>query len=263
MSRVAIARQLFFALPRQQRAVYGLVVAWMLAMIAVPILRWTFGDDIIPSAITFALMVQFCAVFIALASVWGLRRMSLVFMIIAIMTWGVEFLGSKTNFPFGSYDYTPLLQPQLGGVPLLIPIAWFMMLPAAWNIAHLTVGTKNKLAYIAVATLAMTAWDLFLDPQMVMWKFWEWHEYGAYFGIPLVNYFGWLLTAFVITAVIRPYRWQMPHYPLWVVYAVVWFLQSIGLAVFWGMAGPAFFGCISMGAFLVWSWKGLKAIHEH
>ncbi|MDX2078666.1 MAG: carotenoid biosynthesis protein [bacterium] len=263
MDRLKLAYQFWGILPRHQRVVYGLVAGWILAMIFVPILRWTFGDAIIPPAITFALMIQCAAVFVALASVWGLPRIRGVFLIVAVMTWGVEFLGSKTNFPFGSYDYTPLLQPQLGGVPLLIPLAWFMMLPVAWNIAHLTVGTKNPLVYIIISAFAMTAWDLFLDPQMVMWKFWEWHEYGAYFGIPIVNYIGWLLTAGIITAVIRPYRWEMPRYPLWVVYAVVWFLQSIGLAVFWSMAGPAFFGCISMGAFLMWSWRGLRGHHEH
>lgn len=257
MNRITLSYQLFMTLPRQQRAVYGLVLTWILAMIFVPILRWIFGDAIIPPAITFALLIQFSAVFASLATIWGLPRIGGVFIAVAIMTWGVEFIGAKTNFPFGSYDYTPLLQPQLGSVPLLIPLAWFMMLPAAWNIAHLTVGTKNRLAYIGVSALAMTAWDLFLDPQMVAWGFWEWQEYGAYFGIPLVNYFGWLLTAGMITAVIRPYRWQMPHMALFIIYAVVWFLQSVGLAVFWGMVGPALFGCIGMGLFLIWSWRRL------
>ena len=262
MTRLLLARQFFLTIPRPQRAVYMLIAGWMLAMIFVPILRWIFGDAIIPAAITFALLVQFSVVFAALATKWGLSRIGAVFAIVAVMTWGVEFIGSKTNFPFGSYDYTPLLQPQLGGVPLLIPLAWFMMLPAAWTIAHLTVGAKNPIAYIGISALAMTAWDLFLDPQMVAWGFWEWQEYGAYFGIPLMNYFGWLLTSAVITAVIRPYRWEMPRWEMWIIYAVVWFLQSVGLAVFWGMAGPAFFGCISMGAFLIWSWKGLGK-HEH
>ncbi|MCL4255794.1 MAG: carotenoid biosynthesis protein, partial [Anaerolineae bacterium] len=139
MTRLSLARQFFLTIPRQQRAVYVLIAGWMLAMIFVPILRWIFGDDIIPAAITFALLVQFSAVFAALATQWGLSRIGAVFVMVAVMTWGVEFIGSKTNFPFGSYDYTPLLQPQLGGVPLLIPLAWFMMLPAAWTIAHLTV----------------------------------------------------------------------------------------------------------------------------
>lgn len=188
MSRLTMVYHLFKTLPRQERAVYAIIGMWILAMIFVPIFKWTFGAEIIPAAITFALLLQFTAVFIALTSVWGLRHIGAVFAIVAVMTWGVEFIGSKTGFPFGTYDYTPLLQPQLGGVPLLIPLAWFMMLPVSWAIAHLIIGAKNPLAYIGIATLAMTAWDLFLDPQMVAWGFWVWEENGAYFGIPLSNY---------------------------------------------------------------------------
>ena len=44
--------------------------------------------------------------------------------------WTAEAIGSKTGFPFGAYHYTDRLQPQLLGVPLLIPLAWLMMLPA-------------------------------------------------------------------------------------------------------------------------------------
>lgn len=73
-------------------------------------------------------------------------------------------------------------------------------------------------------------------------------KWGVFWHPPL-QLSRWLLTALIITAVIRPYRWHMPRLALWTVYLVVWFLQSVGLALFWGMPGPALFGCISMGIF--------------
>jgi lycopene beta-cyclase len=103
---------------------------------------------------------------------------------------------------------------------------------------------------VAASSAAITAWDLFLDPQMVNWGFWEWELDGAYFGIPLSNYAGWLLTGAVVTLMVRPWRFALPLEPLLVVYAVVWFLQTVGLAVFWGQPGPALVGSLVMGGML-------------
>ena len=49
----------------------------------------------------------------------------------------------------------------------------------------------------AVGALVMTAWDLAMDPMMSAGEHWIWEVEGAYFGIPLQNYWGWWLTVFV------------------------------------------------------------------
>ena len=49
----------------------------------------------------------------------------------------------------------------------------------------------------ALGAVMMTAWDLAMDPMMVAGEHWVWEEPGAYFGIPLQNYWGWWLTIFV------------------------------------------------------------------
>lgn len=220
-------------------------------MISLPILKWAYGTDIIPAAVTAALLVQFTAVTFIMSNAWGWSRTVIAFLIVAFTTWGLEFLGSSTGFPFGDYDYTDALQPQVGHVPLLIPLAWFMMLPSAWAIAEIIVGRNRVWAYVAVSAAAITAWDLFLDPQMVAWGFWEWSNPQGYFGIPWVNYAGWYLTGIIVTTLVRPFRFQMPIIPLLVVYGVVWFLQSFGQAIFWGQPGPAIVGAIGMGALLL------------
>jgi len=40
--------------------------------------------------------------------------------------------------------------------------------------------------------------DLFLDPLATSVQAWTWAEKGEYFGIPLLNYLGWLLVGFLI-----------------------------------------------------------------
>jgi putative membrane protein len=54
------------------------------------------------------------------------------------------------------------------------------------------------LAVAALGGMAMTAWDLVMDPIMVSTGHWVWDTNGPYFGIPLQNFWGWWLTVFVI-----------------------------------------------------------------
>jgi putative membrane protein len=183
--------------------------------------------------------------------------------VIAILTFSVEALGSATGIPFGHYNYTELLQPQLLGVPLLIPVAWLMMLPPAWaTVAFLTQNRKGEgMAqrarrqglFVTLSALALTAWDLLLDPQMVAWNLWVWNEPGGYFGIPWLNFGGWFLTAVLATLLVRPTN--LPVRPLLIIYTITWFLEVVGLALFWGMPGPALAGGLAMMLFVFIGWR--------
>jgi putative membrane protein len=165
-----------------------------------------------------------------------------------VSTWLIEFVGSTTGYPFGVYHYTDLLQPQVGGVPILIPLGWWMMLPPAWAVAQSLAGSASRPAFIGWSALALTAWDLFLDPQMVAWGLWKWAQPGGYFGIPWVNFLGWLLASALITALVRP--GPLPARPLMLIYAITWLLESIGLIFFWELPGPGSVGFIGMGSLL-------------
>lgn len=94
----------------------------------------------------------------------------------------------------------------------------------------------------------MTAWDLFLDPQMVAWGLWVWTQPGGYFDIPWINFLGWLLASALITAVVRP--GPLPTRPLMLIYGITWLLESLGLLFFWGLPGPALVGFAGMGSLL-------------
>jgi putative membrane protein len=126
-----------------------------------------------------------------------------------------------------------------------------MMLPPSWSIAGLVAGNARWL-HVGVSALAFTAWDLFLDPQMVGWRLWVWEQKGRYFGIPLLNYLGWALISAVMTAAIRP--GALPASPLQLIYALTWLLETFGLGVFWRQPGPAACGFLGMGSILFWAW---------
>jgi hypothetical protein len=127
------------------------------------------------------------------------------------------------------------------------------MLPPSWAIGWRLGGRRYGVASILVSGLAITAWDLFLDPQMTQWKLWVWDQPGLYFGIPLVNFFGWFLGGALITAAARPKA--VPDRPLLVVYTLTWVLETVGLAVFWGLPGSALCGFVGMGLLVVLAWR--------
>jgi putative membrane protein len=230
------------------------LLAWVGATISQPIVQWQWGERAIRRGTTVTVVLQAAAVVAALHSAWGWKWTALVAMAIMAMGWAVEYLGSHTGVPFGRYHYTQRLQPQLGRVPLLIPLAWLMMLPAAWAVAG-SIAEGRGPAFWVLSGLALTAWDLFLDPQMVGWRLWVWERKGGYFGIPWVNFLGWALAAAFMTAVISAF-WPgpLPTAPLLAVYALTWLLETVGLGVFWRQPGPALCGFAGMGGMLLLSW---------
>jgi putative membrane protein len=232
----------------------ALLAVWTLAMIVQPILLWMWGQAAFRAGMSLAVVIQAVTVLVILAGSWGWQRTASLLALVAVSAYLAELLGSQTGFPFGKYHYTGVLQPQAAGVPLLIPLAWLMMLPPSWAVARLIVGEQGHFAvFVFLSALAFTAWDLFLDPQMAAWGFWVWETPGPYFGIPLVNYLGWLLVSALITALARPR--DLPLAPLAAVYAITWLLQTIGQGLFWAQPGPAAVGFLGMGGMLAWAWR--------
>ncbi len=55
---------------------------------------------------------------------------------------------------------------------MVIPLAWVMMAWPALVVAR-TLATRGA-AVIAIGAVALTTWDVFLDPQMVAAGHWAW-----------------------------------------------------------------------------------------
>ena len=241
-------------------------------MISVPIALWTFGPVTTPYTLLLGVCLQALIMMQLLGEVFGVRRMLVLFGWIALLGWLAEWLGTSTGWPFGTYAYTEMLKPQIQHVPLLIPLAWFMMLPIAvalsqglmHRFAPQITSDKQPFRYrlvgAMVAAVVMTAWDLLLDPHMVSWGFWEWHAVGpfSFFGIPWSNYGGWLLVSFCMALPIYHLSFynndshhagnqKRVYLMMWSIYAITWFLETFGQLFFWGLIGPALTGGFIMG----------------
>jgi uncharacterized membrane protein len=141
------------------------------------------------------------------------------------IAWGFEQVGVATGLVFGAYYYTEALGLRLGHVPLLIPLAWFMMIYPSYVIANLLAdgrpfGTRGGLGHVlwlaVLSGAVMTAWDLVVDPIMSGpgRPAWIWVAGGPYFGVPLQNFVGWLLTTCSVYLAYRVFEWTRPPRPL-------------------------------------------------
>lgn len=176
--------------------------------------------------------------------------------ITSIFALGVEMIGTKTGWPFGTYHYDTSLGISLGSVPLIVSAAWVMM-SYPLLIAARRVGKNWVFLY---GGLGLMAWDLFLDPQMVAAHRWMWGKHGASTPfaseIPLSNSFGWLFAGMGLMALLH---WALPkdrrkngaslHIPnallMWALFSGI-----VGNVFFFHRPGVALFGGLVFGVVL-------------
>lgn len=181
---------------------------------------------------------------------WGWRRGLGSAATIAAGTALVEKLGTTTGFPFGRYRYTGALRPRLGGVPVVVALAWFAMALPAREAARAALGPRRgRRSRLVAGAAALTAWDVFLDPQMVTEGYWAWQRAGRYRGIPVTNFVGWFATGLVVMAVLEE---MLPPEtepdPLLVgTYGAMAAMESVGFTGFFRDRVVALAGTLAMG----------------
>ncbi len=206
----------------------------------------------------------------------GWKRSLLMFGLSFIVAFTAEALGVNFGLVFGRYYYTPALGISIFGVPLLAALAWEPIVYAAFCLSDLlanrvvertraTPGHPSILWIAAIGALATTAWDMMIDPIAVSQGWWVWVGGGPYVpyvanGVPVSNFLGWLLVAFVINIIYRlladgnptPVRSSaLTLYGPLTLYSSL-FLTAFGVTItVLQRAEIALIGLLAMGPFLV------------
>jgi uncharacterized membrane protein len=232
--------------------VVGAAVAFSVlaaSQIALPLLDDRRGATVVVVA-SFA-VVTACLV----ATAWGWQRAMIAAGLVGAIALGVEVLGSRTGWPFGDYDYTGALRPEVAGVPVVVPLAWFAMAGAALGVADRL--ASGRIARVVLGAAALTAWDLFLDPQMVDEGYWVWAGGGGYRGIPLTNYAGWFVTSLVVVSVLELLRPAERPLPATLVALYTWWavMSALGFVLFFDDLVVAVAGAAGMGLPAVGAWR--------
>lgn len=191
------------------------------------------------------------------AKMWlGWRDATVVFIIFGLYALAVESIAIATGFPYGAFSYSEHLGYKLFAVvPWTVAFAWTPLLLAAYSIAAKLF--RSRIARIVFTTVALVAFDLVLDPGAVRLGFWRFTEEGVYYGVPISNFAGWMLSGFVgavfldlVVGKLRPLLpvpIQLASSALLII--IFWTLVS----AFAGMVAPALFGAaLITGIGLAW-----------
>lgn len=121
----------------------------------------------------------------SLSLLWG-------FLFCYLIGFSAEYLGVNFGLIFGNYIYPDTLGPQLGGVPMIIGINWFLI---TFCVASVIFPLKlNILVKIFLATLFTVLIDFMIEPVAMELDFWNWDNNE----IPIQNYIGWAIISFLI-----------------------------------------------------------------
>jgi len=246
--------------PKPGRFVTVGLLFFYVAVVLLGSLKTQLPSGVVMGAMITGPLLLFCFCVVDSLSVLGGRRMGLLLAIGLLGGLAVEVVGVSSGWPFGHYGYAPNFgSASILSVPLTVPLMWFTLLYLGNMVAEQLLGARGNIFQAGVGALAVTAWDLMADPIMVDVGHWEWAVEGAYFGIPVSNYAGWLGTAF---ALLLLYRWmarklvpgQRVAEPGWggnmavAAYSLIWVLAS-GQVWVRGLHGVAMVGFMAMGAF--------------
>jgi len=108
-----------------------------------------------------------------------------------------EMIGTNTGLIFGNYTYGQTLGFQIGHVPLIIGVNWFMLVYATAALINQFFERWNWFVKAIFSALLMVGLDIFIEPVAMKYDFWNW-ESGI---IPIQNFIGWFVIALILLSV--------------------------------------------------------------
>lgn len=134
----------------------------------------------------------------------GWRRTARFGAVVWPIAWLAEFASTRIGIPFGLYHYTGLTRGQelyIADVPFMDALSFTFLAYGAFCLARLALRGRaaGRGALSLAAGVLMMALDVVIDPLAVLGDRWflgrlfYYPEGGAYFGVPLSNFAGWVI----------------------------------------------------------------------
>jgi putative membrane protein len=135
-------------------------------------------------------------VFISLPLFWGawkwLKLKIWILGIMALYALTIENFAILTGFPYGSFEYGPIIGGKIGEVPWTVGFSWLPILLFAWILVCYIPKFWQRIVWGA---LLMTLFDVVLDPGATVLGFWIWENNQGFYGVPWMNFFGWIVSS--------------------------------------------------------------------
>ncbi|MFC7133394.1 MULTISPECIES: bisanhydrobacterioruberin hydratase [Salinibaculum] len=168
------------------------------------------AEDLLPAILAFNPYLVLTGVLVMRAPlIAGLlplirRRGALALGALTAYAYGIEWIGATTGFPYGDFHYDIPLGPMVfDTIPVGLPVFFLPLVLNSYLLCLLLLGdrARSALVRLPVVVAAVLAVDLVLDPAAVALGFWDYGG-GVYYGVPLSNYAGWVLSATVATVLV-------------------------------------------------------------
>jgi putative membrane protein len=165
----------------------------------------------------------------------------------------IESFAIATSWPYSAFVYGEVLGDIkiFGLVPWTVSLSWtpifFLSLVLVQKLKIYKLWLK-----IILGAVLMTTFDLILDPGATALGFWLWEIDGWYYGVPLMNFFGWMVTSIIAFAgwyVLFPVKKEIDNnIGFWLSLSGIWSLAFwIGIAAWLG-----FWWLVIAGIVYIW-----------
>jgi uncharacterized membrane protein len=154
-----------------------------------------------------------------------------------------ELIGVRTGFPFGHYQFTGVLGPMVGGVPVAVTGAWMVMFAYV----------SQMRVHPALAAAWMAAIELIIDPLASNdLGYWQWLQDGPYYGVPSINFAGWFAVSLIIFYALARFPAPRSSSIAMLGRSAIFFFAAISAAHHYLF--PAFFG-VALAALGYWRFR--------
>jgi len=143
---------------------------------------------------------------------WAATRDLGALRMLGFLAWGfavafaAEYASTRVGVPFGLYHYTGTtrgIELYLANVPFFDSLSFPFLAYASFCLARRVLGPVGRGRLTLLAGVLMMLLDVVIDPLAVRGDRWflgrifYYADAGAYFGVPLSNFAGWLVVGWV------------------------------------------------------------------
>ncbi|EFC83772.1 hypothetical protein FrEUN1fDRAFT_3132 [Parafrankia sp. EUN1f] len=148
----------------------------------------------------------------------GWRGIGAFFGISYVVAFALEASSVASGFPFGFYEHNTG-GPRLLDIPLVVPLAYFGYGWIAWVLAAGIVRAvparstgAERFTTPLVAAVVLTGWDFTFDAVFATVNSqYDYRHPGGFYGVPISNFLGWLLTGWVIFQLFAVVETRVSH----------------------------------------------------
>ncbi|WP_276300903.1 bisanhydrobacterioruberin hydratase [Halorussus lipolyticus] len=131
------------------------------------------------------------------------RRAGIALLAVTAYSYAIEYVGVHYGVPYGEFSYQIELGPMVGGVPVGLPVFFLPLVVNSYLLVLLLLPRAGRVLRTLTALGLVLVVDLVLDPAAVGLGFWAYDGGGVYYGVPLSNYAGWVLSGLIAVSFVE------------------------------------------------------------